>query len=183
MSDVKPAIGRAIRVAPALLILALMMALAGCDSVESTRSGGNGSAPRAVVQPVAVNSITQGLEQMKGKVIVLDLWATWCGPCRMEIPSFIKLQEKYKAQGLEIVGVSLDPITRGGNAEMVGKFVQDNNINYTIWLVNNPAALMNYPTGQGIPTTYVIDRNGRTVKQYVGVQPEAVFESDIKSLL
>ena len=58
MSDVKPAIGRAIRVAPALLILALMMALAGCDSVESTRSGGNGSAPRAVVQPVAVNSIT-----------------------------------------------------------------------------------------------------------------------------
>ena len=101
----------------------------------------------------------------------------------MEIPSFIKLQEKYKAQGLEIVGVSLDPITRGGNAEMVGKFAQDNNINYTIWMVTNPAALGNYPTGQGIPTTYVIGRDGRTVKTYVGVQPEAIFESDIKSLL
>jgi len=175
--------GRTIRlVLTAGSILALAIALAGCDSTESAKSVGSGSAV-AVGQPVAVDSISQSLEQMKGKVIVLDLWATWCGPCRMEIPSFIKLQDKYKAQGLEIVGVSLDPITRGGNAELVRRFMQENNINYTIWVVNNPTALMKYPAGQGIPTTYVIDRNGRTVKQYVGVQPEAVFESDIKSLL
>jgi len=180
MSAMKPAIGRTIRIVPAVLILALVMALAGCNSEESSKSS---STVKLAVQPVAVNSIAQSLEQMKGKVVVLDLWATWCGPCRMEIPSFIKLQEKYKAQGLEIVGVSLDPITRGGNAEMVGKFAQDNNINYTIWLVNNPSALANYPAGQGIPTTYVIGRDGRIVKQYVGVQPENVFESDIKSLL
>jgi thiol-disulfide isomerase/thioredoxin len=179
MSEGKAAIERAIRYVPAVLLLALAMALAGCESVESSKS----SSSKAAMQPIAVNSITQSLGQMKGKVVVLDLWATWCGPCRMEIPSFIKLQEKYQAQGLEIVGVSLDPITRGGTAEMVGKFAQDNNINYTIWLVTNPAALTNFPTGQGIPTTYVIDRGGRVVKEYVGVQPEAVFESDIKSLL
>jgi thiol-disulfide isomerase/thioredoxin len=164
-------------------ILALAMALTGCDSSEGGKPVGGGGSARAVGQPIAVDSIAQSLEQMKGKVVVLDLWATWCGPCRMEIPSFIKLQEKYQAQGLEIVGVSLDPITRGGNAEMVSKFMQENNINYTIWVVNNPNAMFKFPTGQGIPTTYVIDRNGRTVKQYVGVQPEAVFESDIKSLL
>ncbi|HKP10672.1 MAG TPA: redoxin domain-containing protein [Blastocatellia bacterium] len=174
--------GRGIRAVAAALMMAFVIALAGCDSSEGTKTAGTGT-PIAVGQPVPIDSISQGLEQMKGKVVVLDLWATWCGPCRMEIPSFVKLQEKYKAQGLEIVGVSLDPITRGGNAEVVGKFMQDNNINYTIWLVNNPNALMKYPTGQGIPTTYVIDRNGRTVKQYVGVQPESVFESDIKSLL
>jgi thiol-disulfide isomerase/thioredoxin len=168
----------------AVTVLAMAMGFAGCDSSESAKSVGSGSgSARVVGQPIAVDSISQSLEQMKGKVVVLDLWATWCGPCRMEIPSFIKLQEKYKAQGLEIVGVSLDPITRGGNAELVGKFMQENNINYTIWLVNNPTALMKFPTGQGIPTTYVIDRNGRTVKQYVGVQPEAVFERDIQSLL
>jgi thiol-disulfide isomerase/thioredoxin len=172
--------GRTIRFLPLAVIMALALTLAGCDSSEGTKPA---SSLGVVAQPVAIDSISQGLEQMKGKVVVLDLWATWCGPCKMEIPSFIKLQEKYKAQGLEIVGVSLDPITRGGNAEMVGKFMQDNKINYTIWLVNNPNALMRYPTGQGIPTTYVIDRNGRTVKQYVGVQPEAVFENDIKSLL
>lgn len=174
--------GRIRFVLAAFSILALAMAFTGCESSESAKTVGSGSA-RAVGQPIAVDSISQSLEQMKGKVVVLDLWATWCGPCRMEIPSFIKLQEKYQSQGLEIVGVSLDPITRGGNAEMVRKFMQENNINYTIWVVNNPTAMIKYPTGQGIPTTYVIDRNGRTVKQYVGVQPEAVFESDIKSLL
>lgn len=185
MLKAKPANKRTTRfVLAAVSILAMAMALAGCNSTESTKSGGSGSGNAvAVGQPIAVDSISQSLEQMKGKVVVLDLWATWCGPCRMEIPSFIKLQEKYKAQGLEIVGVSLDPITRGGNAELVRKFMQENNINYTIWVVNNPTALMKYPTGQGIPTTYVIDRNGRTIKQYVGVQPESVFENDIKSLL
>jgi thiol-disulfide isomerase/thioredoxin len=183
MLKAKPVDERTIRfVLAAVSILTMAMALAGCDSTESAKSVGSGSV-RTVGQPIAVDSIAQNLEQMKGKVVVLDLWATWCGPCRMEIPSFIKLQEKYKAQGLEIVGVSLDPITRGGNSELVGKFMQENNINYTIWIVNNPTALLKYPTGQGIPTTYVIDRNGRIFKQYVGVQPESVFENDIKSLL
>jgi thiol-disulfide isomerase/thioredoxin len=188
MSKSKSANKRAIRLgAVAGLILIATMALAGCDAPESKPGaatvGGGGKAQAVVAQPVSVNSISQSLEQMKGKVVVLDLWATWCGPCRMEIPSFVKLQDKYKDQGLEIVGVSLDPITRGGNADLVSKFMQDNNINYTIWVVNNPSAMTNYPTGQGIPTTYIIDRNGRTVRQYVGVQPEAVFENDIKSLL
>ena len=175
----KAGLGRTVRFLPLAVLIAMAAALAGCNSSEGTKTASTG----VVAQPIAVDSIAQGLEQMKGKVVVLDLWATWCGPCRMEIPSFIKLQEKYKEQGLEIVGVSLDPITRGGNAEVVGKFMQDNKINYTIWMVNNPNALMKYPTGQGIPTTYVIDRNGRTVKTYVGVQPESVFENDIKSLL
>jgi thiol-disulfide isomerase/thioredoxin len=183
MLKAKPAKRPTIRLAMmAGVILAMVMTLAGCDSSDSAKTVGGGSR-RVAAQPIAVDSLAQGIEQMKGKVIVLDLWATWCGPCRMEIPSFIKLQEKYKDQGLEIVGVSLDAITRGGNAEMVTKFMQENNINYTIWLVNNPAAMMKYPAGQGIPTTYVIDRNGQIVKKYVGVQPETVFENDIKSLL
>src|SRR6185369_14218983 len=139
--------GRGIRAVAAALMMALVIALVGCDSSEGTKTAGG--TPLAVGQPVAIDSISQGLEQMKGKVVVLDLWATWCGPCRMEIPSFIKLQEKYKEQGLEIVGVSLDPITRGGNAELVRRFMQENNINYTIWVVNNPTALMKYPAGQG----------------------------------
>lgn len=169
----------------AALIVALAMALAGCDSAESTKGVGSGaSSARPVGQPIPIDSVAQGVEQMKGKVIVLDLWATWCGPCRVEIPSFVRLQEKYKSQGLEIVGVALDPITgRGTNAETVAAFMQQNNINYTIWVVNSQTALMRYPMGQGIPTTYVIDRSGRTIKTYVGLQPEAVFENDIKSLL
>ena len=173
--------GRTIRFLLPGVVMAIAVALAGCNSSEGTKTAGSAGVG---AQPIAIESISQELEQMKGKVGVLDLWATWCPPCRMEIPSFIKLQEKYRAQGLEIVGVALDPITgRGTTAETVRKFVQENNINYTIWVVNNQAAMMKYPAGQGIPTTYVIDRNGRTVKQYVGAQPESVFENDIKSLL
>lgn len=183
MLKAKPAKEHTIRfVLGAVLLVALAMGFAGCDSAESSKSVSVGGA-KPVAQPVAIDNIAQSLEQMKGKVVVLDLWATWCGPCRMEIPSFIRLQEKYQSQGLEIVGVSLDPITRGGNAQLVASFMQQNSINYTIWLVTNPSALAKYPAGQGIPTTYVIDRNGRTIKTYIGVQPEAVFENDIKSLL
>ena len=74
MLDVKPAIGRIFRIVPAALVLALAVALAGCDSAERTKS--SVSAAKPAVQPVAVNSIAQSLEQMKGKVVVLDLWAT-----------------------------------------------------------------------------------------------------------
>src|SRR6185295_9941709 len=90
--------GRIRFVLAAFSVLALAMAFTGCENSESAKTVGSGS-PRAVGQPIAVDSISQSLEQMKGKVVVLDLWATWCGPCRMEIPSFIKLQEKYQSQG------------------------------------------------------------------------------------
>ena len=170
-------------VVAAVSILSSAMMLAGCGASFGEKSAGGVAGGKPVPAPITVESIAQNLEEMKGKVVVLDLWATWCGPCKMEIPSFIKLQDKYRAQGVEIVGVSLDPITHGGTAQMVHTFMQQNNINYTIWVVNNPAAIGKYPVGQGIPTTYVIDRAGRTVKQYVGAQPESVFEDDIKSLL
>lgn len=164
------------------LVMLSAIAFAGCDSSSSGPSVT--SSPKPAPEPVVVSSVPQSLEQFRGKVIVLDLWATWCGPCKAEIPGFKRLQDKYRDQGLEIVGVSLDPITRGGNAQMVSSFVRSNAINYTIWLVNDAAALSQYPViRNGIPTTYIIDRQGRTVRQYVGAQSEMTFETDIKSLL
>jgi Thiol-disulfide isomerase and thioredoxins len=164
------------------LVMLSAIAFAGCDSSSSGPSVT--SSPKPTPEPVVVSSVPQSLEQFRGKVIVLDLWATWCGPCKAEIPGFIRLQNKYRDQGLEIVGVSLDPVTRGGNAQMVSSFVRSNAINYTIWLVNDAAALSQYPViRNGIPTTYIIDRQGRTVRQYVGAQSEVTFETDIKSLL
>jgi thiol-disulfide isomerase/thioredoxin len=164
-------------------VLATALALAGCYS--SAGESKAPVAPKPVGTPAAIESVPASLEQFKGKVILLDLWATWCGPCRMEIPGFIKLQEKYRDKGLEIVGVSLDPVdSRGqGGAAAVGPFMQKMGINYTIWMVNRFEALGNYPLGQGYPTTYIIGRDGRTIKQYVGAQPESVFENDIKGLL
>jgi thiol-disulfide isomerase/thioredoxin len=116
--------------------------------------------------------------------VILDFWATWCGPCRAEIPGFVRLQEKYRDKGLEIIGVSIDPIApQGGGAPAVEPFMRSNGINYTIWLVNNADAMQGYDVSRGIPTTYVIDRSGKIVRTYVGMRAEQVFENDIKQLL
>jgi thiol-disulfide isomerase/thioredoxin len=163
-------------------IVVALIALAGFAWMSGKKA--NSTTPFVSATPVMIDSVAQSLEPFRGKVVILDIWATWCGPCRVEIPDFIKLQEKYRSSGLEIVGVSIDPIdARGGGQAAVAPFVQSSGINYTIWMINNGAALGSYPMGQGIPTTYIIDRNGRTVQKYVGAQPMSRFENDIKALL
>ncbi len=130
-----------------------------------------------------ISNVEEKLAAYRGKVIILDVWATWCGPCRMEIPGFVRLQDKYRAKGLEIIGVSIDPITSGQGEAVVTPFMQQYGINYTIWMMNDRNGFGKYPPGQGIPTTYIIDRKGRIAKTYIGAQPEAQFENDILSLL
>jgi thiol-disulfide isomerase/thioredoxin len=165
------------------VVLVMAVIIAGCAML----SGSNGSSPITVSPiPVSTESVQQSLEAYRGKVVILDFWATWCGPCRVEIPDFIALQNKYRDRGLEVVGVSLDPISPRGNpggAPAVAPFMKNNGINYTILMVNSVNALRGYDVSQGIPTTYVLDRTGRVVKTYVGVRPKSVFESDINALL
>ena len=166
------------------LVLVAAVVLVGGAMIASNRRGGK---PIAVSPtPLVTDSVQQSLDAYRGKVVILDFWATWCGPCRMEIPGFITLQNKYRDQGLEIVGISIDPIAPRGNpggAPAVAPFMQSNGINYSIFMVNNAAALKGYNVSQGIPTTYVLDRSGKVVKTYVGAQQMSVFENDINSLL
>jgi thiol-disulfide isomerase/thioredoxin len=154
---------------------------------RSLMSGGGGAKTAKAYEPPATpvtsSSVKASMDQLKGKVVILDFWATWCGPCRMEIPGFVNLQKKYHDQGLEVVGVSLDGITPNGNPGSLGAFMQKFNINYTILMVNDFAATAGYDFARGIPTTYIVDREGRIAKQVVGAQSEAVFEQEIKSLL
>lgn len=118
------------------------------------------------------------LADYKGKVVILDFWATWCGPCRMEIPHFIELQKIYGEKGLEVVGVSLD---QGGKKD-VEPFAKAKSINYDMLLGNNEVA-MAYGGVKGIPTTFVLTQDGKIYKKYVGVRPRETFESDVKALL
>ena len=161
-----------------LAAFASAVALAGCSMPES------GGKIAISPTPVLTSNVQDSLDAFKGKVVILDFWATWCGPCRMEIPGFIKLQEKYRDKGLEVIGVSIDPIaTQGGGAPAVGPFIKSNGINYTIWMVNSADAMRGYDVSRGIPTTYVIDRKGGIVRTYVGARTQQVFENDITSLL
>ncbi|MDQ3315419.1 MAG: TlpA family protein disulfide reductase [Verrucomicrobiota bacterium] len=109
---------------------------------------------------------------------ILNFWATWCPPCRQEIPDFIALQKQYADKGLVIVGVSLD---EGGTA-VVKPFVKKMGINYPIVMGDQKTAAA-YGGIQVVPTTFVIDKNGKIAAQHDGVADRATFESEIKPLL
>jgi peroxiredoxin len=113
-----------------------------------------------------------------GKVVILDFWATWCGPCRLEVPHFVNLQSKYGSQGLVVVGLSID---QGGAAD-VQPFADEFHVNYPI-LFADEGTTSDYGGIAGIPTTFVIDRSGKVVKRFIGYTPPEVFEETIRPLL
>jgi peroxiredoxin len=119
----------------------------------------------------------------RGKVILLDFWATWCPPCREEIPYFNELYSQYKKDGLEIIGISLDQ----GNPEGVQKFLDKLGVQYVNLMGNDEVleAFSNIPGMepiQGIPITFLINRKGQICRRFVGLTPKQVFEAAIKPL-
>jgi thiol-disulfide isomerase/thioredoxin len=126
---------------------------------------------------------TLRLSDLRGKVVLLDFWATWCGPCRMGIPHLNELYKANKQNGLEVVGISVD---RGqGNAsglEVVRDFAAKMPIQYSLVMADGPTVYA-YGGIRSIPTAFLIDRTGHVRKQYVGLQPKEVFEHDVQELL
>lgn len=114
----------------------------------------------------------------KGKVVVLDFWATWCPPCRAEIPGLVALQKKYATQGLSVIGVSLDD----QGPAVVKPFIQRFAINYPV-VMGNEKVVTDYGGVSAIPTTFVIDREGNVVATHQGYTDQATFESEIGPLL
>jgi cytochrome c biogenesis protein CcmG/thiol:disulfide interchange protein DsbE len=125
-----------------------------------------------------LNGKTVNLSDFKGKVVVLNFWATWCPPCRNEIPTFVALQKQYADKGLVIIGASLDQ----GGSKTVKPFVEKLGINYSVVLADQKA-IDAYGGVQVVPTTFVIDRQGNIAAEYAGDTDRDVFEREIKSLL
>lgn len=113
----------------------------------------------------------------KGKVLVVDFWATWCPPCIVEVPHYVALQKKLGGDGLAIVGFSLD-----AGSDVVKTFMAKNGINYPVAVVDETmvAAFGNF---SGIPTTFVIDREGKVRFKKTGAASMEDFEQTVKSLL
>ena len=114
----------------------------------------------------------------EGKAVALDFWATWCGPCIQEIPSFIELQKRYADAGFTVVGVALDD-----NQQVVQRFIsRRDDINYPILFgdAKIQAAFGGVPF---LPTTYLIGKDGKVAFKHVGLTPEATLEENIKELL
>jgi peroxiredoxin len=117
-----------------------------------------------------------GPQEFRGKVVILDFWATWCSPCKREIPDFVALQTEYGPRGLQILGVALDePVA-------VKEFVRSAGINYPVVYGTDEVARL-YGGVSGIPTTLVIDQNGTIVRRYEGFRSREVFERDVRQLL
>ena len=125
-----------------------------------------------------LNGNKVSLSDYKGKVVIIDFWATWCPPCVREIPHFIALYKEYKDKGLSMVGISVDH--QGIN--VVKTFNQKYKINYQILMADSQVT-STYGNIRGIPTTFVIDPSGNIQRMYVGYRDKAVFETDIKKLL
>lgn len=117
------------------------------------------------------------LDDYKGKVVVLDFWATWCGPCRIEIPGFVELQKRYATQGFTMIGISMDD-----SPEPVVDFYKEFQMNYPVAVGNDRLGEL-YGGMEGLPTTFVIGRDGRIYAKHIGATDPAVFETEIKQLL
>jgi peroxiredoxin len=114
----------------------------------------------------------------KGKVVILDFWATWCPPCKAEIPGFIALQKEYGKNGLAVIGVSVDE----GGAAVVKEFAQKIGMNYTVVLADDKTTQA-FGSIEAIPTTFIIDREGRIVTKHLGFTEKDEFEKELKPLL
>jgi cytochrome c biogenesis protein CcmG/thiol:disulfide interchange protein DsbE len=173
-----------------LLILIVTTNFSACNSGAANSKSSAATEPRPD-EPVVTFKNLQGqdvpLASLKGKVVVVNFWATWCEPCRVEIPWMIGFQQKYADKGLTILGVAMDE---------EGKSVVEPYVQKTQFDVDGHPATMNYPIVLGndelaekfggligFPTTIVISRDGKVQKRYIGLADEGDLEKEIKGLL
>lgn len=114
----------------------------------------------------AVSGPSIKLSDYSGKVLVVNLWATWCGPCRSEIPELVKLYHEFRSKGLEVVGLSTE--NPEASAEAVRQFVSDFSMNYRVGWATSDVALALMSNRNAIPQSFVISRDGRVLTRFVG---------------
>ncbi len=163
-------------------IIALML-FAGIHSARKNRAAGSVSGQlRGQVAPdfelQSLDGKNVKLSDFRGKAVLLNFWATWCGPCKIEMPWFVELQKEYGPQGFQIVGVAMDD----ASTEDITKFAKQMGVNYPV-LLGKEAVGESYGGVGVLPTTFFIDRDGKLVAREFGLQSRSVFVDHIKDAL
>ncbi len=116
--------------------------------------------------------------QLRGKVVLVNFWATWCPPCRKEIPYLKKLQEEFGEKGLVVLGISIDQ----GGSRVVKKFIKRSKIDYPV-VIADQNVLVQFGGVRGVPTTFLLDRTGRKQRTYTGYTSYKILRRDVEKLL
>ena len=144
-----------------------------------TACAANGKAANLNFTLKDMNNKPVKLADFKGKVIVLDFWATWCGPCKLEIPGFVKLQNTYGTEGLQTIGISVDD-----KLDLLKPYVAEFQMNYPVLQgLDHDEVQDAFGPIVGIPTTVVIGRDGTICRKHEGLTGRDTFEREIKALL
>jgi len=163
---------------PAILLTIL---LAGCASETRVEAAVKPEAKRKPAADFALkdlNGSTVKLSDYRGKVVLLNFWATWCGPCKLEIPWFIEFEQNYKDRGFAVLGVAMDD----EGWEVVKPYLAARKINYRV-VVGNDGVAQQFGGVDSLPTTFIIDRDGRIASTHVGLAGRRDYENEIKQLL
>jgi cytochrome c biogenesis protein CcmG/thiol:disulfide interchange protein DsbE len=166
---------------PYVWIAAVFVVMACAWHYGTRQSGGiRAVGERRVMPELAMVQLDGGVWRLadhRGQVVLVNYWATWCGPCWEETPGLIRLSQELGPKGLAVVGVAIDE----GGQEKVRKFVDELRVPYPVVL---PERLSQMEFGlAGVPTTVLVDRQGRVAKTYVGAVRQADFKSDVETLL
>lgn len=154
-----------------LLFLPIVLVFFLCAKAEKGVETENNfpAAPEFSLTDLRGNEIS--LSDYEGKVVFLNFWATWCPPCRDEIPGFVEVYEKYKNKGMQIIGISLDI----AGVDKVLNFVKKYKINYPV-AMETRELIRDYEPGRAIPVTIIIDQNGKIRHKHIGYMDKGTLE-------
>ncbi len=155
--------------------------LAGCSSQGSVRAAVKAEKDRNTAPAFTLKDShgrTVQLSDYKGKVVLLNFWATWCGPCKIEIPWFIDFEQRFKDRGFAVLGVSMDE----DGWEAVKPYIESKKVNYRVVIGTDEVADL-YGGVSSLPTSFVIDRQGKIASTHVGLVSKSVYQNDIEQLL
>ena len=167
-----------------IVIVAILVSFMLALGIRMARRGPHASLGQAAPDFTlrALDGKTLRLSDFRGKAVLLNFWATWCEPCKIEMPWFIEFQKQYAAQGLQVIGVAMDD----SSPAEIAKFAKEMNVNYPILTGSDSeqdSIGSAYGGIQGLPETFLIDRNGKVTDKILGLEGRAEVEDTIKKAL